>query len=470
MFKRILILSLTLGFTACSMASLTSPTAGYPPQRLKVSDNHRFLQYENGQPFFWLADTGWLLFSKLNRKEAAQYIQNRYDKGFNVIQVMVVHDLAEKNYYGDTPFINEDPTQPAVTPGHSPDDPQAYDYWDHVDYIVNLAAQKGIYMAMVPVWGSAAGQVKTQGDWANHYATWLAQRYKQNRNIIWVNGGDKKGSYLPQVWQQIGLALEKETPEDLTTFHPFGGTQSSTWFHHASWLDFNMFQSGHRRYDQKRDDVPAAEWKGEDNWRYVQEDYALTPVKPTLDGEPSYENIPQGLHDSTQPYWKAADVRRYAYWSVFAGAFGHTYGNNAVMQMHKPNSGEGSYGVRDYWYHAMNDEGAGEMKYLKRLMLSRPFFERKPDQSLLAGENGQKYNYVIATRGENYAFFYTYTGRSFEVNLSKMPAGLIKASWYSPRDGQTLDAGVYNTSGTQYFHPPGTEKEGNDWVLILDRI
>ena len=98
------------------------------------------------------------------------------------------------------------------------------------------------------------------------------------------------------------------------------------------WLDFNMFQSGHRRYDQ--DDTPGA--KGEANWRYVNEDYAKEPPKPTLDGEPSYENIPQGLHDPKQPYWTDMECRRYAYWSVFAGSAGHTYGNNAVMQMHKP--------------------------------------------------------------------------------------------------------------------------------------
>ena len=55
-------------------------------------------------------------------------------------------------------------------------------------------------------------------------------------------------------------------------------------------------------------------------------DYALKPTKPTLDGEPSYEHIPEGLHDSLNRRWNAADIRRYAYWSVFAGAAGFTYG------------------------------------------------------------------------------------------------------------------------------------------------
>ena len=38
--------------------------------RLKVSSNGHYLAFENGKPFFWLGDTAWLLFSKLNRKEA----------------------------------------------------------------------------------------------------------------------------------------------------------------------------------------------------------------------------------------------------------------------------------------------------------------------------------------------------------------------------------------------------------------
>ena len=39
--------------------------------KLKVSDNHRFLQFENGKPFFWLGETAWLLPSHSNREEAS---------------------------------------------------------------------------------------------------------------------------------------------------------------------------------------------------------------------------------------------------------------------------------------------------------------------------------------------------------------------------------------------------------------
>jgi hypothetical protein len=45
--------------------------------RLKASGNHRFLVKEDGAPFFYLGDTAWELFHRLNREEADQYLENR---------------------------------------------------------------------------------------------------------------------------------------------------------------------------------------------------------------------------------------------------------------------------------------------------------------------------------------------------------------------------------------------------------
>ena len=436
--------------------------------RLVVSENDRFLQHENGKPFFWLGDTGWRTFQKLDRDEVEVYLEDRRQKGFNVIQVMVLHGLPQINVYRDSALIRNDPTQPLTTPGNNPDIESEYDYWDHVDYTVETAAQKGIYIAMIPTWGSIVRRRRFfTVESAQTYGKWLAERYRGKPNIIWINGGDTRGDQNTEIWQALGTTLHKEDPNHLMTFHPFGRTQSSSWFHNDQWLDFNMFQSGHRRYDQREPNDDIAAWKGEDNWKYVLEDYAKTPAKPTLDGEPSYENIPQGLHDPNEPYWQDRDVRRYAYWSVFAGAFGHTYGNSAVMQMHKPNSRRGSYGVRNYWYEAINDPGAGQMQYLKTLILSRPFFERLYDPSMIV-DNSDKYDKIIATRGESYAFIYTYTGREFDVSLGKISGEKIKAYWYNPRNGKSELLGIYENKGTRRFDPPGEKAEGNDWILILD--
>ena len=57
-------------------------------QRLQVSENGRFLVTENGEPFFWMADTSWELFHRCNREEAELYLKKRAEQGFNVIQAV----------------------------------------------------------------------------------------------------------------------------------------------------------------------------------------------------------------------------------------------------------------------------------------------------------------------------------------------------------------------------------------------
>src|SRR5438105_3661989 len=104
--------------------------------KLKVSENKHFLMTEDGSPFFWMGDTGWLLFAKLTREEAEKYLEDRRKKGFNVIQVMVLHGLGIVNAYGDSALRNKNVARPKTTSGNSFADKTHYDFWDHVDYII----------------------------------------------------------------------------------------------------------------------------------------------------------------------------------------------------------------------------------------------------------------------------------------------------------------------------------------------
>lgn len=436
--------------------------------QLQVSENGRYLT-QDGKPFFWLGDTGWLLFNKLTRAEAETYLEDRHRKGFNVVQAMVLHTVPSVNVYGDSSIVAGDVSRPLITQGANPDNDEQYDYWDHVDYVIDVAASKGIYMAVVPVWGTPVkdGQVSTQQ--AKSYATFLAERWKDKSNIIWLNGGDIKGSDSLQVWQEIAGAIRAVDNNHLMTFHPRGRTASSDWFHEESWLDFNMVQSGHRNYEQDTSSNETNHY-GPDNFRYIQVDWNLKPVKPTIDGEPSYEGIPHGLHDVNLPRWTDADVRRYGYWSVFAGAFGYTYGQSSVIQMHVASDTAVAYGSTELWSEAINAPGASQMQYIKDLMLSREnYFDRVPDQSLIA-ENGERYDRLIATRTDDYAFIYSYTGAPMQINMGKIAGDRVKASWFNPRDGSFTTIGEVKNEGVQRFDPAGETKDGNDWVLVLDTV
>ena len=62
-------------------------------QSLTVSRNHRYLVDEKGSAFFWLGDTAWELFHRLNREEADHYLETRAAQGFTVIQAVVLAEF-----------------------------------------------------------------------------------------------------------------------------------------------------------------------------------------------------------------------------------------------------------------------------------------------------------------------------------------------------------------------------------------
>ncbi|HOZ96888.1 MAG TPA: glycoside hydrolase family 140 protein [Niabella sp.] len=434
---------------------------------LQVSANKHYFQTQNGKPFFWLGDTGWLLFVKCNREEVLNYLDARKQQGFNVVQVMVLHTLVVKNVYGHFALKEGDVSKPLITSGNSFENKTEYDYWDHVDYVIDEAAKRGIYIALVPVWGSAVKSSTITTNQIRKYAEFLANRFKHQSNIIWLNGGDIRGDDHEAIWKTLGATLKEKDPRHLVTYHPRGRYSSTDWFHDAAWLDFNMFQSGHRNYAQDTSSNEKHRF-GEDNWRYVQQAWNLNPTKPVLDGEPSYENIPQGLHDSLQPRWTSADLRRYAYWSVFAGAAGFTYGENAIMQFNKMGNDGANYGVFSNWTETLFAPGAKQMIFLKNLMLRYDYFSRKPAQELIVANEQKRYNYILATKGKNYAMAYSYTGRTFKVNTNLLGFDWKKAFWYNPKEGTEKRITVSTKRGIVSFDPPDNPMPGNDWVLVLE--
>nr|WP_237072334.1 glycoside hydrolase family 140 protein [Prevotella herbatica] len=431
--------------------------------RLVISSNNRYLQFENGRPFFWLGDTGWLVPQHLDRAEVEYYFNKCRRAGYNMVQIQVMDAVPSYNIYGQQSlpygwdFTKADPEG-------------VYSYWDHLDYIVRKAEQNGIYIGMVAIWGSQVQAGNINAEQAKAYGKFLAERYKNSPNIIWIMGGDIQGDIHPEVWNALATSIKSIDNKHLMTYHPRGRYTSAKWWSKASWMDFHTFQSGHRKYGQRmgNKDYPIPDSTEEDNWMYVDLTWAYKPIKPVLDDEPSYEDIPKGLHDANEARWQDYDVRRYAYWSVFAGSCGHTYGHNAIMQMLKPGypTGYGSDGTVKAWYQGLEDPGYNQMQYLIDLMLSFPYFDRIPDQSIIAGKNGVKYDRLIATRGKDYLMVYNYNSDEMKIDLRKISGKKKLLWWFNPSDGAisfigTADNKIITVS-------PQIEKTDkiNDRVLI----
>jgi hypothetical protein len=461
----------TLLAASCLGIASTSGAQRNPrtPQRVHVSENGRFLVTEDGRPVFYLGDTAWELFHRLTREEAVRYLQLRADQGYTAIQAVVLAELdgiTVPNAYGDLPLVDGDPTRPAVTPGSSPASAAAYDYWDHVDFIVREAERRGLHVAMLPTWGRWVVHPQRPADVifderkAETYGRFIGARYAAHP-IIWVLGGDRRTEGVENVWRAMarGIAIGTSGREDYgrvtMTFHPCGACTSSTAFHDDAWLDFDMHQTGHGL---------AA---GTRSWSRIAADYAKTPVKPVVDGEPLYEDHPLDFRAAQNGWSFDAHVRQRAYWDVFAGAAGHTYGNHAVWQFHAPGRPPIN-GPQMYWYRAIHRPGAAQIPYVRRLVESRPYFSRVPDQSIVV-DTLTGADHIQATRGDGYLFVYSAQGRKFEVVMGKIPGDSVAASWFNPRSSDVIPIGRFANRGTQPFVPP-SEGFGADWVRVLDDV
>lgn len=420
--------------------------------KLIISTNKRFLVFENGAPFFYLGDTGWELFHRLNKEDTEKYLENRRAKGFTVIQAVALAELNGLNIpnsEGNRPLIDNDPLKPNEA------------YWQHVDWVIKKAAEKGLFIGLLPTWGDkvdkrwGVGPVIFTSENAFKYGQWIGNRYKDSPNIIWINGGDRDGGGdNTPIWNALGEGIKSVDKNHLMTFHPWGERSSSEWFHVSQWLDFNMCQTGHGQRSY-------AIFK-----RLVIRDYNLVPVKPCFDGEPRYEDHPVGWNPDVLGWFNDADVRQALYWNLFSGGFGHTYGCHPIWQMKTPER-EAVGLARNNWYDVLDLEGAWDLIHARRLIESRPFLSRAPDQSLIAPDYFPETDYVVANRGDGYAFIYFPTGWSAEIVLDKIGAKSVTAYWFNPRNGESKLIEIFPGQGTKRFTPPSSGR-GNDWILVLD--
>lgn len=436
--------------------------------RIVVTDDGRYLMYENGTPFFWLADTAWLLIDRQTVDEAREYLKARASQGFTVVMFSCLGDdyaVRNANYAGEKAFLDENYTE--FNPA----------YFAHVRKIIDMTDSLGLVAGFLPNWGDKLCEawgyetpVLYTNERAYNYGKYIGELLKDKENIVWILGGDKPGAGEVN-GRQIdirgivraqarGIATGVTGSEDYSkltmTYHPSGYQTSSTWFHDEEWLDFNMQQNGHG-YD--------------DVWERLSNDYWRTPVKPVVDGEPTYDehwlnfNKEDGITSDVH-------CRRYFYHEVFSGAFGHSYGTTGIWSFYDP-SIPFKYAKEDVpahsWRESLDLPSGQQMVYGKNLMMSRPYFTRIPDNSFVL-DLYSGHERINATRDRNgtYAMIYTEQGKPIRVNMTTIGSGnTLNAWWFNPRNGKSTFIGeVVKTPS--YVFTPESDGMGNDWILVLD--
>ena len=457
-------------------------------EKLKVSADKRRLVTESGKPFFYLADTAWTLPQRLKWDDVVYYMNKRKMQGFNVLQIVALdpeRDIEMRNPAGDKALIDNDLSKPNEK------------YFEYLDWILDVAESMEFYVVLLPVWGQlvvgdnwGGAQFEKIVDERNAYAfgRWIGDRYKDRTNIIWCLGGDRppihKGTDYREVWRRMAEGLAKGVTgvsckynepnsawqELVMTYHTCYEMETgkystmSYWTDEEAWISFIMLQSGHGLKTR--------------NYVEVQKEYERPRTLPVLDGEPAYEQMPMNwpqffpLHDE----WI---VRKRAYWSLFAGSCGHTYGHASVWCMISEK--EKNEVLIYSWYEALERPGAYQMKILRDFIDSIPFERCVPAQHIIGHRDAcgegclDGHRQAAADSRGQFAMVYLTNGGSEIVDLSCLNGERLKAVWFNPRDGKRYDSDnrvsdkpfeVQGDEGWLEFKAP-THGEHCDWILIL---
>jgi len=420
---------------------------------LKVSKNKKYLITEQGDPFLWLGGTAWEMIHRLKKQEIDEYLSDRSDKGFTVIQTVILAELDGLNIpnaYGEKPLINNDPTQLNEK------------YFELVDYVVEKASSLGLYVAFLPTWGDkfnkrwGVGPEIFNPENARIYGRLLAKRYLTNNNVIWVLGGDRipENEMHYQIIRQMAEGIKDMDTIHLMSYHPSGAKMASEFFKEDKWLDIDMFQSGHSRIVREYDFVTAS--------------MGSAIKQPVINAEARYENIPDRFWENKNHGWlDDADVRVSAYWSLLAGAAGYTYGCNDIWQMYDTNRAPILF-ARTEWKSALDLPGSTHIKYLKQIFDYLPWQTLNFNPSLVMGENPKDESHTIAAISEKKDLMVAYTpmGKTIHLDLTQLNSENIIGYWFNPRSGTLKSIGLINGSETIEFSPWATGW-GSDFMLIL---
>lgn len=433
-------------------------------KKLKIHPQKQYLMWEDGTPFFYLADTAWELFHRLSREEAHYYLRLRASQGFHVIQAVALGELDgiyTGNAYGQRPFpVKEGKVCLPQQSGNHPNQESylgtahATGYWEHVDWIIHRSAELGLFIGLLPCWGDKWNQkfgcgpeIFREPQTAYDYGAWIGERYKDEWNIIWILGGDRpiENPRQEAVIDAMASGIKSRDTNHLMTFHPSGAACSTDFVKDKSYIDFHCCQSGHGL-------------EGFESWKFIDKMHR-SEEKPCLDMEPRYEGHPVCFKPEYGVFWGEEEVRQNGYWNLLEGACGCVYGNHAVWCFCR----EKEEGHPKTWQEGVLDRGAGQMQFMEKLCLSRHFFELRPAPELVEQEKWSN-GHISAARGERYAFLYTPLGLDIKAHLENMENEPVQCTWYNPINGDFTEKKIY-PSRPVILRPPDSL---HDWIAVLD--
>ena len=471
-----------LGATA--FAADTPEIAAFPVQ---YSSDKRYLVDQNGTPFPIMGRTAWFITS-VSVADYHTFIDDTAARGYDAIELHVVnHDPRGNNPpfdgNGDAPFLkrldgrtwrgsliyrninNEAPD--FTTPNEA--------YWSFVDGFLSYCESKGILVFLFPAYvgyqgGDQGWMQEMVANGANRmqsYGEWIATRYQNQKNLVWMMGGDMDSFSKAQV------AVESALLTGLKSV-----TEQKSVFFSAEW-DSGIIATDQATFGGAMTLNGVYHWGGDVNTD-GRRAYAHIPVEPAfLLEEPYDEEGPDGNKvnpSATQP------VRRFQWWGWLSTIGGYISGNGYVW----PFRATAWYDLRRLfrarnWHDHLDTQGSRDMARLNAFIRSITWYELVPSglngmRTLVTagGSSESSSDYVAAAATFDGMLLVAYIPPAHRgaitVDMTVM-GGPSRARWFDPTSGayQEIAMGLPST-GARVFTPPGNNSAGEgDWVLLLDR-
>jgi len=459
------------------VAHATNPTVAWP---LKVDPTGRLLVDQNGVPFPIVGDTAWHMQVNLTPDEMDTYFADRDARGINTIIVMAMNKC---DWTGADARDQVDSGVPGIFPddyngNKAFTDDRAWNasrveaYWHTVDLIVEKAQEHNMLVFFAPAYlgyecsddneGWCRDMIAQTDADMTEWGRWIGSRYKDRRNVIWVDGGDAtaRNSNNPGSLDRVQAlrdALYATTPALLHTSHPSNKDMGADVY---PWIDV------YELYNEKN--YPTG-------WSLVapRANYLYSKLGPDGRHHPIFqiEGIYETQQDSGPKVW-AAQFMYVALGGGIGGIYGNSYVNRFWLTTNHPCDWSGSCGLAS--------PGSLQQANLGRLYRSRAWWRLVPDYDHTVVTQGYgtfqspvwpfrnalgESDYVAVARTDDGESVMTWhpLASAITMDLSKISGTSATCWWYSPPDGSATPIGTFPTSGTQSFTPPDVNR-----VLVCD--
>jgi hypothetical protein len=468
-------LRLVLAVVCMRTAVFAVSAAGSVAFPVHYSMDNRYLADQNGVPFPIMGRTAWFVTS-ISVVDYHAFVDDTAARGYNAIEMHVInHDPRGNNPpfngNGDAPFLNrlDGSSWNGVLSGIAPDFTSPKEaYWTFVDGFLSYCESKGILVFMFPAYAGYGGG---QQGWMQEmvangpkkmqsYGSWIATRYREQKNLVWMMGGDVGTGGNP--FNPAQTAVESALLAGLQSV----SSQQSIFFS-AEW-NSESIAIDQMNFGTAMTLNGAYSFSGYVN-NQGRRAYASSPVEPAfLLEEPYDEEGPDGNgvnSSATQP------VRRFQWWGWLSTTAGYISGNGYVWPFRAP-----------AWHDHLNTQGSRDMARMNAFINSIAWYKLVPsglsgmrDLITAGGSSVILDDYVAAAATFDGILLVAYIppDHSGPITVDMMAmSGPSQARWFDPTNGAytKIGTGLPNT-GTRVFTPPGNNSaDGADWVLIIDTV